>query len=50
MANKLPALYIGKKVLTSMTQEAIEDLFDIHNKYINSIKRLPLSPHIVNID
>ena len=33
-----------------MTQEATEDLFDIHQKYVNSIQRLSLSPQIVNID
>jgi phosphopantetheinyl transferase (holo-ACP synthase) len=44
------ALYIGTKILASMTQEATEDLFDIHQKYVNSIQRLSLSPQIVNID
>ena len=44
------ALYIGTKVIASMTQEATEELFDMHQKYVNSIQRLPLSPHIVNID
>ena len=45
------AIYIGTKVLQSMTQEATEDLFDTHQKYVNSIQRLPLSPQVlVNID
>jgi hypothetical protein len=44
------ALYIGTKILASMTQEATEDLFDTHQKYVNSLQRLPLSPQIVNID
>jgi hypothetical protein len=44
------ALYIGTKVIASMTQEATEDLFDMHQKYVNLIQRLPLSPHIANID
>ena len=44
------ALYIGSKVIESMTQEATEELFEMHQKYVNSIQRLPLSPHIVNID
>jgi hypothetical protein len=44
------ALYIGTKVIASMTQEATEELFDTHQKYVNSIQRLPLFPHIVNID
>jgi hypothetical protein len=44
------AIYIGTKVLQSMTQEATKDLFDTHQKYVNSIQRLPLSPQIVNID
>ena len=44
------AIYIGTQVLQSMTQEATEDLFDTHQKYVNSIQRLPLSPQIVNID
>jgi hypothetical protein len=42
------ALYIGTKILASMTQESTDDLFDIHQKYVNSIQRLPLSPQIVN--
>jgi hypothetical protein len=29
-----------------MTQEAIEDLFDTHQKYVNAIQRLPLSPKL----
>jgi hypothetical protein len=44
------AIYIGTKVLQFMTQEATEDLFDTHQKYVNAIQRLPLHPHIVNID
>jgi hypothetical protein len=44
------ALYIGTKILASMTQEASEDIFDMHQKYVNSIQRLPLFPQIVNID
>ena len=33
-----------------MTQEATEDLFDTHQKYVNAIQRLPLFPQVVNID
>jgi hypothetical protein len=44
------AIYIGTKVLQSMMQEATKDLFDTHQKYVNAIQRLPLHPHIVNID
>lgn len=33
-----------------MIQEAKEDLFDMHQKYVNSLQRLPLSPQIYNID
>jgi hypothetical protein len=38
------ALYIGTKYLRSITQEAAEELFDMHQKYVNSIVRLQLSP------
>lgn len=44
------ALYIGNRALASMTQEATEELFDIHQKYVDSIQRLPLFPQIVNVD
>jgi hypothetical protein len=44
------AIYIGTKVMQSMTQEAMEALFDTHQKYVNAIQRLPLSPQVVNID
>jgi hypothetical protein len=44
------AIYIGNKFLQSMTQEATEDLFNTHQKYVNAIQRLPLSPMVVNID
>jgi hypothetical protein len=43
-------LYLGNQVLHSMTQEVIEDLIDIHQNNINSIKRLPKFPKILNID
>jgi hypothetical protein len=43
-------LYIGCNALASMTREATEDLIDIHQKYVNSIQRLPLAPQIVNIN
>jgi hypothetical protein len=43
-------LYLGNQVLHSMTQEAIEDLIGIHKNNINSIKRLPKFPKILNID
>lgn len=44
------ALCIGTQFLASITQEATEDLFEIHQKYVQSLQRLPLSPHIVNVD
>jgi hypothetical protein len=33
-----------------MTQETLEDLYNLHQKYVNSIQRLPLSPYVLNID
>jgi hypothetical protein len=44
------ALFIGTKLLQSMTQEANTNLYDTHQKYVDSIQRLPLFPQIVNID
>jgi hypothetical protein len=44
------ALFIGTKILQSMTQETTNNLFDTHQKYVDSIQRLPLFPQIVNID
>jgi hypothetical protein len=44
------AIYIGNKILQSMTQEASEELFDTHQQYVDAVQRLPLSPQIVNID
>jgi hypothetical protein len=44
------AIYIGNKIIQSMTQESLEDLFDTHQKYVNAIQRLPLYPQVINID
>jgi hypothetical protein len=44
------ALYIGTKILKSMSLEETTELFDVHHKYVNSIQRLPLSPQVVNLD
>jgi hypothetical protein len=44
------ALFIGTKLLQSMTLEVTHNLFDTHQKYVDSIQRLPLFPQIVNID
>ena len=47
---KTTALYVGTQYLQSLTQEALEDLYDLHQKYVNSIQRLPLSPYVLNVD
>jgi hypothetical protein len=38
------ALYIGARALASMTQEAMEELFDMHQKYVNSHSAPPIVP------
>lgn len=47
---KTTALYVGTQYIQSLTQEALEALYDLHQKYVNSIQRLPLSPYVINID
>jgi hypothetical protein len=47
---KTTALYVGTQYIQSLTQEALEDLYDLHQKYVNSIQRLPLSPYVINVD
>jgi hypothetical protein len=47
---KTTALYVGTQYIQTLTQEALEDLYDLHQKYVNSIQRLPLSPQVYNID
>jgi hypothetical protein len=47
---KTTALYVGTQYIQSLTQEALEALYDLHQKYVNSIQRLPLSPYVINVD
>jgi hypothetical protein len=44
------ALYIGSRIIQSMSMEERSDLFEVHQKYVASIQRLPLAPYVVNID
>ena len=45
--NKTTALFLSTTYIKSLTQEALQDLYDLHQKYVNSIQRLSLSPQVV---
>ena len=44
------ALFMGNKLLQSMSQEEATNIYNTHQAYVQSIQRLPLHPFIVNID
>jgi hypothetical protein len=44
------ALFIGNKLLQSMSQEETANIYMTHHDYVKSIQRLPLHPNIMNID
>jgi hypothetical protein len=44
------ALFMGRKILTTMSHEESEQIYETHQLYVNSIQRLPLYPFVINID
>jgi hypothetical protein len=47
---KTTALFKGTNYIKSLTQESLEHLYDVHQKHVDSIQRLPMAPHVLNID
>ena len=44
------ALFVANPAVKSMTQEEIENMFNAHTQYVDSIQRLALYPKVINID
>ena len=44
------ALFMGRKLLMSMSHEESEQIYETHQLYVQSIQRLPLYPGVINID
>lgn len=49
-SNNNTALFLANKVLKSMSQEEAHATYETHQKYVDSIQRLPLYPAVINID
>jgi hypothetical protein len=43
-------LFVGHKQMSSMTTEEVSEFFRVHQNFLNSTQRLPLSPNVVNVD
>jgi hypothetical protein len=44
------ALFMGRKLLMSMSHEELGQIYETHQLYVKSLQRLPLYPAVINID